>query len=183
MAQPVFTRLLAASLVIFAGAAALGSSACIESPLGSTAYSQAIATNNKTYDGTGPNNHDFSDAVQASAAHDIPCPISQVKAHWAKDHDYVAEGCGTRINYTTKQKFAVPWRVTLVSRAKLDGTATPVATASAATAATVGATPATTGTVASAPPAGGCSKDTDCKGDRICVEAACVDPPPRPVQP
>jgi TolB protein len=25
-------------------------------------------------------------------------------------------------------------------------------------------------------PAGGCSKDTDCKGDRICVQGACVDP-------
>lgn len=25
----------------------------------------------------------------------------------------------------------------------------------------------------------GCAKDTDCKGDRICTNGACVDPPPR----
>jgi hypothetical protein len=25
----------------------------------------------------------------------------------------------------------------------------------------------------------GCGKDTDCKGDRICVKGECVDPPPR----
>jgi hypothetical protein len=25
----------------------------------------------------------------------------------------------------------------------------------------------------------GCGKDTDCKGDRICVNGACQDPPPR----
>jgi len=24
----------------------------------------------------------------------------------------------------------------------------------------------------------GCNKDVDCKGERICVEAVCVDPPP-----
>jgi len=39
-----------------------------------------------------------------------------------------------------------------------------------------------------APPdvARGCSKDTDCKGDRICVSGACVSPPPaapNPAQP
>ncbi len=27
------------------------------------------------------------------------------------------------------------------------------------------------------PPSDGCSKDTDCKGERVCVEARCVDPP------
>ncbi len=190
MIQTALARVVAASLVIFAGAAG---TACLESPLGSTAYSQAIATNNKTYDGTGASNHDFSDAVQASGAHDIPCPITDVKAHWVKDHDYVAEGCGIRINYVTRQKFAVPWRVVVASRAKLDGT--PLPATSAPVAASAAPAPASTGTVASAPPAstspaaspatsaGGCSKDTDCKGERICVASACVDPPPKPVQP
>jgi hypothetical protein len=28
----------------------------------------------------------------------------------------------------------------------------------------------------------GCGKDTDCKGDRICVKGECVDPPPRAPQ-
>jgi hypothetical protein len=32
---------------------------------------------------------------------------------------------------------------------------------------------------ATAPAAAGCAKDTDCKGDRICVKRECVDPPPR----
>jgi hypothetical protein len=35
---------------------------------------------------------------------------------------------------------------------------------------------------APAPPAGagtGCSRDTDCKGDRICVQGSCVEPPPK----
>ena len=29
------------------------------------------------------------------------------------------------------------------------------------------------------PPPAGCAKDTDCKGDRICVQGACVDPQER----
>lgn len=29
-----------------------------------------------------------------------------------------------------------------------------------------------------APALAGCTKDTDCKGDRICVDEVCVDPPP-----
>ena len=32
---------------------------------------------------------------------------------------------------------------------------------------------------AAPPAAAGCGKDTDCKGDRICVSGACTDPPPR----
>jgi hypothetical protein len=36
------------------------------------------------------------------------------------------------------------------------------------------------GTAASAPASSaGCSKDTDCKGDRICESGKCVDPAPR----
>lgn len=30
-----------------------------------------------------------------------------------------------------------------------------------------------------APRTSGCAKDTDCKGERICVSGACVDPPPK----
>lgn len=30
-----------------------------------------------------------------------------------------------------------------------------------------------------APAAGGCTKDTDCKGDRVCVKGDCVDPAPK----
>ena len=33
---------------------------------------------------------------------------------------------------------------------------------------------------APAPPAGGCTKDTDCKGDRVCQRGECVDPTPTP---
>ena len=42
----------------------------------------------------------------------------------------------------------------------------------------VAATPEATATPAS-PCLTGCGKDTDCKGDRICVKGSCQDPPPR----
>ncbi len=48
----------------------------------------------------------------------------------------------------------------------------PVPPPPGATAPQVPATPAS-------PCLTGCGKDTDCKGDRICVNAACQDPPPR----
>ena len=148
---------------------------CLENPLGSNTYLQATATNSKTYAGTGVTSADFSDAVQASGAHDIPCPITQVTAHWVKEHEWVAEGCGERIDYVAKHKFAVPWQITLASRAKIPGS-----TAPAPTTATTAASPTpVTPTPANA---GGCSKDTDCKGERICINAMCVDPPPKPVQ-
>ena len=35
------------------------------------------------------------------------------------------------------------------------------------------------GAPTAAPPAAGCAKDTDCKGDRLCVKGECVDPPAR----
>ncbi len=166
-------------------ATALALTGCLESPLGSKAYQQATATNNKTYDGTGPHNVDFSDAVQASGAHDIPCPITQVTAHWVKEHDWVAEGCGVHVDYTARHKFAVPWQITLVSRAKMAQPVVPLASAAPAApvapVASAGSSVAP-GTLAPAavPATVGCSKDTDCKGDRICVSAQCVDPPPKP---
>jgi len=36
--------------------------------------------------------------------------------------------------------------------------------------------------VSASPCLTGCGKDTDCKGDRICVKGECVDPPPRAAQ-
>ena len=108
-----------AAALALGGVALVAVPACLESPLGSNAYFQAVATNNKIYDGTGPKNSDFSDAVQASGAHDIPCPITQVTAHWVKEHQWTAEGCGERIDYVAKQKFAVPWKISLESRAKM----------------------------------------------------------------
>jgi len=50
--------------------------------------------------------------------------------------------------------------------------ATPPVTAPAAAAPDASATPAT-------PCLTGCGKDTDCKGDRVCVNGACQDPPAR----
>jgi hypothetical protein len=52
------------------------------------------------------------------------------------------------------------------------GGAPPVVPASAAASPEAPTTPGT-------PCLTGCGKDTDCKGDRICVKGACQDPPPR----
>jgi hypothetical protein len=167
----------AAALVSLASLASLP--ACLENPLGSNTYQQATATTGKTYSGGGPNNSDFSDAAQASGAHDIPCPITSVTAHWVKEHQWAAEGCGQRIDYVAKHKFAVPWQMTLTSRTKIETPAAPPP-AAMPTIATPAATavPASTTSPSST---GGCTKDTDCKGDRICVSGTCSDPPPKPV--
>jgi hypothetical protein len=149
---------------------------CLENPLGSSTYAQATATNDKTYAGTGTNNADFSDAVQASGAHDIPCPITQVTAHWVKEHEWVAEGCGQRIDYIAKHKFAVPWKISLQSRAKLPAGSAPLPATAPPSSVAPAVSPTSPGVGA-----GGCSKDVDCKGERICVNAMCVDPPPKPV--
>jgi hypothetical protein len=41
-------------------------------------------------------------------------------------------------------------------------------------------TPAPVSATAAAPATGGCEYDTQCKGDRVCVNRQCVDPAPKP---
>lgn len=50
----------------------------------------------------------------------------------------------------------------------------------AATTAAPAPTPAPVSATAAAPATGGCEYDTQCKGDRVCVNRQCVDPAPTP---
>ena len=102
------------------------------------------------------------EGVRASAAHDLGCPAAAIHvtnvstdadAHYA--NDLIAEGCGWSANYHVVATLGRgEYEAVQVSRSPL----TPIVQAGA------GAGP-------------GCSKDTDCKGDRVCVQGQCADPP------
>jgi|HubBroStandDraft_1064217.scaffolds.fasta_scaffold120092_1 hypothetical protein len=111
------------------------------------------------------------EGVRASAAHDLGCPAAAIdiknvstdaNAHYA--NDFVAKGCGWTANYHVVAMVGRgEYEAVQVSRSPL----TPIVQAGAG---------------ASGP---GCSKDTDCKGDRVCVQGQCADPavksaPPSP---
>jgi hypothetical protein len=107
------------------------------------------------------------DAGIASAVHDLPCGRASTLAV----DELTLEGCGQRITYRqVAREIATPpghfginngSRYTLVGRVPIPGAATPSPAPSSA--------PASSGAV--------CAKDTDCKGDRVCVQAQCADPP------
>lgn len=62
-----------------------------------------------------------------------------------------------------------------------EGEATTAVVAAATTAAPAAApTPASASAPTAAPASGGCEYDTQCKGDRVCVNRQCVDPAPKP---
>jgi hypothetical protein len=105
-------------------------------------------------------------AMKASGAHDLPCPIDKVSVDppgvWA------ASGCGWRVVYrlvgaqTVNGHLIVEGqRFVLLSRSPLTPEGDHDATTIAA----------------------GCSKDTDCKGDRVCVQGQCADPKAAPGSP
>lgn len=50
----------------------------------------------------------------------------------------------------------------------------------AATTAAPAPTPAPVSALTATPATGGCEYDTQCKGDRVCVDRQCVDPAPKP---
>ncbi len=57
--------------------------------------------------------------------------------------------------------------------------AVPAAAVVPAAADPASAAPAAAGPASPAVPTAGCSRDTDCKGDRICVQGACAEPAPK----
>ncbi len=105
----------------------------------------------------------YDQALKASAAHDLPCPIDKVSVDPAPLSGALI-GCGWRVVYREVdgpegqvvhgQLIVEDKRLALLSRSPL----TPR-----------GDQPAPTSE-------SGCSKDTDCKGDRICAQGQCADP-------
>jgi hypothetical protein len=115
------------------------------------------------YEATDGSIHEaWGDAAQggaaiASAAHDLPCERASIVAI----DNLTLEGCGQRVTYKSVDRFVATTppgrfrittsrRYTLVGRVPLPGAATPSPAPSSA--------PTSAGS--------GCSKDTDCKGDR-----------------
>jgi hypothetical protein len=120
--------------------------------------------------------HFFSsadEAVRASAAHDLGCGAAFVEVTNLQGES-VVDGCGWRATYryvSPGPHFGDKSDMVLVSRFP-SGAGGQSAASSAAS-----PPPPSTGA--------GCSKDTDCKGDRVCVQGQCADPkaasgPPAP---
>ena len=116
------------------------------------------------------------EAVRASAAHDLGCgpDIVEVNNVGVDDNaEAVVDGCGWRATYRYSKAYGAHFgdksEVVLVSRFPA-GSGGPLAPSfsSSSPGRTSGA---------------GCSKDTDCKGDRVCVRGQCADPPVRPATP
>jgi hypothetical protein len=133
------------------------------------------------YEATDGSIHEaWGDAAQggaaiASAVHDLPCPRASIVAI----DDLTLEGCGQRVTYrAVAQNIATPpghqritdgRRYTLVGRIPISG-------------AVASATPRPP---ACRPPVRhrDARKDTDCKGDRVCVQGQCADPTAAPGRP
>jgi hypothetical protein len=104
------------------------------------------------------------EAVRASAAHDLGCGPELVVVR-DLEGESVVDGCGWRATYryvSPGPHFGDKSNIVLVSRfpSGSGGRAPPLA-------------------APAPPPAGsapGCSKDTDCKGDRVCAQGQCADP-------
>jgi hypothetical protein len=102
------------------------------------------------------------EAVKASAAFDLRCPpgaiaVENVSTNSTYPNELVADGCGWRATYRV---------IPRVGRGEYEAVQTS-RYSSTLTAARGEATSK------SGP---GCSKDTDCKGDRVCVQGQCADP-------
>jgi hypothetical protein len=95
-------------------------------------------------------------ALKASGAHDLPCAIDHVSVG-AEPGVWAVSGCGWRVVYRVVyggRPNTIDERFVLVSRSPSTPGADQAATNSGA----------------------GCSKDTDCKGERVCVQGQCADP-------
>ena len=131
------------------------------------------ATDGSIHEAWGGAGHGAAAAI-ASAVHDLPCPRASIVAI----DDLTLEGCGQRVTYrAVAQNIATPpghQRITdgrrymLVGRIPISG-------------AVASATPPPSMPPASSAP--GCLKDTDCKGDRVCVQGQCADPKAAPGSP
>jgi hypothetical protein len=104
------------------------------------------------------------EAARASAAHDLGCGPELVEVR-TLERESVVDGCGWRATYryvSPGPHFGDKSDMVLVSRFP-SGPGGQLAPSSASP----------------SPPAGseaGCAKDTDCKGDRICVQGQCAEP-------
>jgi hypothetical protein len=112
------------------------------------------------------------EAVRASAAHDLGCGAAFLEVR-NLEGESVVEGCGWHATYryvSPGPHFGDKSDMVLVSRFP-SGAGGQSATSPAASP----PPPFTTGP--------GCSKDTDCKGDRVCVQGQCADPAVKSVPP
>jgi hypothetical protein len=124
----------------------------------------------------------------------LPHPCEAEVAQMKKDLDAIRDAVATieglrpsdnqrLVLAGAKDKYDLELRRLTAAQARCDGLVAPAAPAPAPT--PVFAPPAVA-PVSPAPPATpatpcltGCGKDTDCKGDRICVNGSCQDPPSR----
>ncbi len=124
----------------------------------------------------------------------MPHPCEAEVAQMRKDLDAIRDAVATieglrpsdnqrLVLAGAKDKYDLELRRMTAAQARCDELVAPAAPvpAPAAAAPVIPSSPATP--VPSATPATpcltGCGKDTDCKGDRICVNGACQDPPAR----
>jgi hypothetical protein len=105
------------------------------------------------------------EAVRASAAHDLGCGPELVEVT-NLEGESVVDGCGWRATYryvSPGPHFGDKSDMVLVSRFPSGSGGQ-------------GAAPSAASPPGAASSASGCAKDTDCKGDRVCVQGQCADP-------